>query len=208
MGYKNGASGTSSSVFGNTSDSFVGIDNRHSVLRQVMEGAEWVNLETIRGDVIVVPGDFYKRRFETNDLDTARKRSLAQELVSDAEAMGFSENLFTGVLEAIRNAVQHGNGYDPFKLVEVASRIGEAGAEFIIQDQAEKIRSAALPFILRHHMGLERHVGHVDFYEFSGAPRTEENSGIGIRTMYTVFDDVQFGLGDLGGLAVYLGKFR
>lgn len=122
---------------------------------------------------------------------------------------GVLGRLIPGVIEAVKNAHEHGNLKNPLKKVLLGRSVKGKKVEFLVGDQGGEIHGQFVPYVL-----LMREKGHnqdysdaPDFYSFVGEPFAPVgHSGVGTKTMHIAFDDVRYFRRKNGGLLVHLKK--
>jgi serine/threonine-protein kinase RsbW len=81
--------------------------------------------------------------------ETAQGQKVQERIVALLEQMGYSQKDVFGVKlaleEALVNAIKHGNGMDPNKLVRVSCRIGQQEARITITDEGPGFDPDSVP---------------------------------------------------------------
>jgi len=81
--------------------------------------------------------------------DLTCARSVAEEIVSRARAVGYSEDAVFGIKlaleEALVNAIKHGNRDDPTRAVTIAFDVGGRQADISVTDEGEGFCPADVP---------------------------------------------------------------
>lgn len=181
-------------------------DNLESILNQLVLGKSEIKLSEFLIPTFEVPEDFAKFicHFE-KDIHGTQIRNAIEPIAKEAEEQGYSDNIFTAIYEAVLNAYQHGNNYDPNKSIRVDYKITNQQLEIAITDQGGIIKSEFIPFVLRHREGKHK-TKFLDFYEFTKTKKPVTNNGTGTSFIHTYVDEVSYFKSKEGGLVVYLLK--
>lgn len=139
----------------------------------------------------------------TQDEDSLDYYPAITEICKSARAIGRQEKFHAGVIEAFRNAYQHGNKKNPQKKVTLYHRLQPHSFEVVVADEGGDINADFIPFILMHRYNSL--ASPESFYHFArGATRAEENSGIGTFVIHKVSDEVNYFKNGANGLSVQM----
>ncbi|KPK79758.1 MAG: hypothetical protein AMJ81_12850 [Phycisphaerae bacterium SM23_33] len=109
--------------------------------------------------------------------DMQAARQLAEDLLQEVEAKGYSESMQFAIRlaleEALSNAIKHGNRYDPDKSITVEAEIKDDHTAITVADEGEGFDPAAVP-------------------DPTADENLEKPSGRGIMLMRAYMDTVQF----------------
>lgn len=123
---------------------------------------------------------------------------------------GVSVNLsgkwLSALYEAVRNAHQHGNNFDPAKKIDIFYLDEPNRGELVVADEGGILNGNFIPFILYNRM---RPKEALSFYNFApNATQCDENSGIGTFTIHYSADEVRYFKNEKGGLSVQMIFFK
>ena len=180
----------------------------HLIL-QMEQGKENITLREVDLPTYVIKDNYTVTKYHFSpDRKTAEGevRKAVEPVVKLAEEMGCHTNLMAALYEAVLNAHQHGNKGDHKKKVTIAYKITPGSSEIAIIDEGGEFNASFIPFVFKHRNG-EHKERFVNFYEFSGSPKsTERNLGTGTSFMHTYGDKVGYFKSEKSGLVVHLSN--
>jgi hypothetical protein len=125
-----------------------------------------------------------------------------------AQDKGCSPSIETALIEAVKNAFDHGSKKDESKNIIFGYRFENKGVEFIICDQGKVLADGFVKFVLEQR-SKDSSKNFMDWYKFSGSKPGvgADNLGKGTSFIHAYIDEVgYFCSNELGGLAVLLRK--
>lgn len=112
------------------------------------------------------------------------------------------ERFFSGLVEAVKNANEHGNKKDSTKKVSILYRTTEEEFEAVVSDQGGILRASFIPYVLLHRQGL---TAPISYYRFDRtAKQNSGNGGIGTFILHASCDEVNYFRNSDGGLSVQI----
>ena len=126
------------------------IDNDKSLLRQLIEKEEIINLRELNIPETKIPKNFVVRKLklkETNYIDQIA--DVVTEIIKKNKTEE-TINIFPIVYEAATNAYKHGNNKSPNKTTTIAYKHKNQKLELMIEDEGGIISSKAISFFIRH----------------------------------------------------------
>ncbi len=127
------------------------------------------------------------------------------EICKKGKHTGKEQKFVSAVVEAIRNAYQHGNKKDPKKKISIAYKATTTSFEVIISDQGGKI-NANFPLYTQFIKHREKIQESYSFYKFAPDVKqdTNQNSGIGTFMIHLYSDEVKYSVNSDNGLSVQM----
>ena len=180
------------------------LDNPNSIVRRLIESQKEINLENLVQKRIQIPIDYELKELNIQSGESNEINSLIEKEIKKFSEIGYPENIYTPIYEAIRNAYQQGNKNNSGKKVRFAYKIGQANLNILVEDEGKIIDSAFAPFILKHREGNNKKK-FINFYEFSGTEKPKTNNGTGTAFIHAYMDEVNYFLGEYG-LIVHMIK--
>lgn len=187
-------------VFGSLDD-LCSLENLESIARHPFHGE--INLRDYNLPRFV-PGDDYTSIdiCVKGDEQPFDHYDEIKELCVKGKHTGKHEKFYAAVIEAFRNAHQHGNKRNQDKKIVLSYRLTDNNFEVVVSDEGGIVNADFIPFVLLHRQGLEQPYS---FYRFSPAAiRGPDNSGLGTSTMHLSADAVNYYVNKSGGLSVRL----
>jgi len=187
-------------IFGlGETDSLFSLVRRDSPARELFQGT--INLREHQLPLFVP-----QPRHQCLEIQVAEDEELMdhydtiRDIAQAAKRTGKHEKYHTALIEAVRNAYQHGNNKDPKKKVTLHYSDNGLLFETVVSDEGGVLRADFVPYIIFHRFSsLKRPY---DFYQFSGVPQLPENSGMGTYIIHGQCDEVHYLTNDKGGLSV------
>ncbi len=117
-----------------------------------------------------------------------------------------SKEFGAGVIEAFKNAYEHGHKKNKKKKIEVAYKETLTQFEIIINDRGGQLHADFIPFVLMHRQGVDKPVS---FYTFApNVKQRPENGGVGTYLIHSFSDEVHYFKNQYNGLGVQLIKYK
>ncbi|MDD3175093.1 MAG: ATP-binding protein [Candidatus Nanoarchaeia archaeon] len=185
------------------------IDSKSSIVRQGIESRLVYDLADFDVEPFEVPEDFAKNSFSFDKetykkaIHNAVKVILPKEGKINDDDYG---HLYTCTYEAILNAFQHGNKYDPLKQVKVGHKFTPEHAHIVVMDQGGKLHPSFVSFIVKNRQSISKdHVA--NFYKFSGLnDNNGVNNGTGTYFTHIYSDKVNYYKSKENGLVISIQK--
>lgn len=182
------------------------VDCVDSVVRKIFNSYGTINLSDMDIDTYVISSDYEIEKFFFEPNSYKKEiNSVVKDVVNKISDEDKREQLYTAVYECILNAYQHGNKRDSNKSVTLAHKINDFYAKVLVMDEGGELEPSFAPFVLRHKQG-KHNDGFLDYYNFSGKSKPEENFGTGTSFIHTYVDSVRYFKSSEGGLLVRLRK--
>ena len=115
---------------------------------------------------------------------------------------GFDYRIMSGISEAVRNAHEHGNRFDPDKQIGIGSKIDDNIAQIFVEDGGEGFDGQLLPFSIYVADCINNGDSPIGFYQFNDRFTPKDHSGVGTYIMHLLADKVTYHHSDKGGLLV------
>jgi hypothetical protein len=182
--------------------------NKNSFIRQTFNKNFSLDPE---GIPIFVPHSFKTLSFyPLGGLNLEKiSKKLKTHLFDISATPEFMKKTIPGVIEAIKNAYEHGNKKDQTKQIIFLRKMDGRNLQYIIGNEGGKIDGNFFPYL--DLIRQERYKGGLiivpGFYAFCGKDYAPEgHSGVGIKDMHQCFQDVHYFKNQKGGLSVFLSK--
>lgn len=177
------------------------LDDPQSFVRQKFTG--YINLKEHDFPLFELDETYSTRVFQIGkNQDTLDYRNDLSAICRGGRHTGKHEKFCSAVVEAFRNAYQHGNHKDSDKKIVVSSKATKDSFEVVVSDEGGLIKTDLAPFVLLHRQGLNEPYS---FYRFApGTVQKSENGGIGTFVIHAVSDEVRYFKNTFGGLSVQL----
>lgn len=187
-----------------------------SPVREALRKGGRINLRSLDVEPVHIPSDATVLMLRPK-VDSEIPEAISQHFREELKRLGFNRT-YTGLVEMVRNAFQHGNNRTPRSKVRVSYNINAYSFQAFVEDEGIK---PAHPELFSFVDRTKHFVQGVDsqtfeqrkrilqdaerFYGHTRETIPEGHGGLGTIIAHTCFDKVDyFTSADLGGLAVRL----
>ncbi len=167
-----------------------------------------ISLSELKIPILKIPNDFERIYFWENGFNLKDVSDYLREFLGKNNVFCDYKKVIPGVIEAVKNAREHGNKYDNNKKVTLRSSCENNNLTFLVQDQGGEIDGNLVPYVLLFRQNNpDSFLSLPDFYSFRGdyyAP--EGHSGVGTKVMNICFPNRVNYFRGKEGLIVSLSK--
>ncbi len=119
------------------------VGDKNSLVREMLMNHNPINLSDHTMSIYKIPESHNVTQFKFGPSSYREYKEQIEKVVNpiidNAKKLGYPENLFVVLYEAVINAFQHGNKMNPNKNVVLASKLDDKSAEFAIIDEGERL---------------------------------------------------------------------
>lgn len=194
------------------------LDEYNSLLRSIARKYDEVDLKSFTEQPIFDYSGFDRKKINLSsrlgeNAYPSERQAFTKYLFEDLEKIypNLRKNhvniLSMGFDEILKNAHEHGNLFDSKKSLGIGRKFTEDGLELIVEDEGGKLEPEFLPYTSYLYDYISEGISVDGYYKHVRTPEKNFHSGSGLKTVFSIYDEVTFHKSDIGGLLVLMKKY-